>query len=147
MKSAIIYFVYLIYIVAITLFAAGCMHKAFTTLPPPITPTPTVTTTTTVPTCDTTNVSYSRDIQPILAANCYTCHGDSAVTTGLNLQTFSTLKAYLQNDFRSDGLYGSMLYNCILHAQGAQRMPPSYKLDSCSIKKIHGWLLAGAPEN
>jgi hypothetical protein len=150
MRSATIYIVYAIYILAIALWATGCTHKPFTPLatPPATATTATTTTTTTVtPSCDTANISYSGDIQPIFASNCYTCHGDTVVTTGLNLETFTTLKAYLQNDFRGDGLYGSMLYHCILHSQGAQRMPPSYKLDSCSIKKIHGWILAGGQNN
>jgi hypothetical protein len=102
----------------------------------------------TIPVCDTTNVSYMHDIQPALKTNCYSCHGDSVTTGGgLDLERFTTFKAYLSNGFRGDGIYGSKFYHCLLHSLGAQQMPPTYKLDSCTLLKVKAWIDIGAPEN
>jgi hypothetical protein len=99
--------------------------------------------------CDTTSITYYKTIQPIIRAICYTCHGDSSsiVTqqNGLNLEDTTSLKTYLLLGFRGDNIYGSKLYHCILHAQFALSMPPSYLLDSCSILKIKKWIDVGAP--
>ena len=96
--------------------------------------------------CDSIHISYYKDIQPVIRNNCYACHA-TAVTTngGLDLEDTSTLKAYLNYDFRGDGLYGSKLYHCLLHSLNAQQMPPTYLLDSCSLHQIHHWISLGAP--
>lgn len=119
---------------------SGCVHQAYI-IPVP-TPAPHPTTV-----CDTTTVSYTADVQPILSANCYSCHSAAVATSGLDLETFTTLKAYLQYGFRGDGVYGSKLYHCIAHASLAQPMPPTYVLDSCSLAKIARWIHTGAPAN
>ncbi len=48
-------------------------------------------------TCDTTNVSYSKQILPILQDNCYTCHQGSAASSGIDLSVFATLQAHVAN--------------------------------------------------
>lgn len=98
--------------------------------------------------CDTMYVSYKEVIKPILATNCYVCHS-TAVTQngGLDLENFNSLKQYIKNDFRGDGVYGSKLYHCMLHAANALPMPPDYKLDACDLNKMHTWLRNGAQDN
>ncbi len=114
----------------------ACQHKAFV-------PTPIVSHDTTV-VCDTTVVSYAKDVKPIFSSNCYSCHGTGQTQGGgLDLEDFTSLKSYLQYGFRGDGIYGSKLYNCILHSPLAQQMPPTYKLDTCSIMKIKRWIDLG----
>jgi len=100
------------------------------------------------PLCDTVYVSYKTVIKPILSANCYGCHS-TAVTQngGLDLEDFNSLKQYITNDFRGDGIYGSKLYHCMLHAANALPMPPDYRLDSCDLNKMHAWLREGAKDN
>ncbi len=101
-----------------------------------------------IPDCDTTVVTYHADVQPLLSANCYSCHATAVTQSGgLDLEDFTSLKAYLQNGFRGDGIYGSKLYNCILHTPLAQQMPPTYKLDTCSIMKIKRWIDLGGSNN
>lgn len=101
------------------------------------------------PNCDTNRtVSYQFDIQPILKANCYACHAAAQASTGaLDLETFSSLKAYLNNGFRGDGIYGSKLFHCMLHANLALPMPPTYKVDSCSLNLVYNWLAHGGLQN
>ncbi len=119
----------------------ACTHKALVVVPVvPVAPTG----------CDTSNVTYHADVQPILANNCYSCHGTAQVDSvggGLDLENFTSLKNYLQYGFRGDGVYGSKLFHCILHAQLALPMPPTYELDTCNQKKIKRWIDEGAPEN
>lgn len=99
--------------------------------------------------CDTTTVSYNKDVKPVLQNNCYGCHGTTAIDSGggLNLEDFSSLKQYLQYGFRGDGVYGSKFYHCITHSQWAQAMPPGYMLDTCSLNKIKRWIDLGAANN
>lgn len=127
-------------VISVVVAFSACTHKALlVTTASPVTPTG----------CDTTNVTYHADVQPVLGANCYSCHGTAQVASGggLDLQNFASLKNYLQYGFRGDGIYGSKLYHCILHSQLALPMPPTYTVDSCSQRKIKRWLDEGAPGN
>lgn len=103
----------------------------------------------TLPICDThRTISYKYDVQPIIKANCYACHSAAQASTGaLDLETFSVLKSYLNNGFRGDGIYGSKLFHCMLHANLALPMPPTYKVDTCSLKLVYKWLADGGPQN
>lgn len=126
---------YCSFIVALALLPVSCTHRAYHALV--ITPA----------VCDTTVVTYLADVQPILRNNCYSCHGAQTNNGGLDLETFSSLKNYLQYGFRGDGVYGSKFYHCILHSQLALPMPPTYVLDSCSLMKIKRWIDLGASDN
>lgn len=130
----------LIPIIAILITLCACTHKSATIK---VVPTPVA-----IDSCDTTTVSYATRVKPIIQANCYRCHG-TAVTAGggLDLEDFTTLKNYLENGFRGDGIYGSKFYHCILHSVGALPMPPTYKLDSCNRNTISRWIHEGAPNN
>jgi len=124
-------------IIIMLLGLAACRHKPADISPkPPATPTG----------CDTVNITYAGDIRPIFDDHCYSCHGTIVTANGgLNLEDTSSLRSYLTYDFRGDGIYGSKLYHCILHARYALPMPPNYVVDSCSIGKIKHWLAIGAP--
>lgn len=133
MRSAVKVFLIIIPLLALD----ACRHK-----PADISPTPPAA----PPGCDTTNITYAGDIKPIFDDHCYSCHGTIVTeSSGLNLEDTTSLRSYLSYDFRSDGIYGSRLYHCILHAQYALPMPPTYVIDSCSISKIKHWLAGGAP--
>lgn len=127
-----------IIVLLVTYGITACTHKPFV----PHTPAAPV------DSCDTLHVSYARDIKPIILANCYSCHGTVVTDSGgLDLETFSSLKNYLTYGFRGDGLYGSKFWHCITHSLLALPMPPTYVIDSCSLKQIKHWIDNGAPEN
>ena len=93
-------------------------------------------------------MKYATDVKPILRDNCYECHATAVTATGgLDLESFTSLKAYLNNGFRGDGIYGSKLYHCIWHSALALPMPPTYVMDTCSLRKIDRWIKLGAPES
>jgi hypothetical protein len=99
--------------------------------------------------CDTTNVSYSRIIQPILSNNCYSCHSTTVTSTGrgLDLENFTSLKNYLNYQYHMDGVYGSKFFHIVNHSGLVPYMPPALKLSSCELRKIYSWLNSGAPQN
>ncbi|MDX2002804.1 MAG: hypothetical protein SFW35_10255 [Chitinophagales bacterium] len=89
--------------------------------------------------CDTTAVSYAADIQPVLDANCYNCHGAGSPSAGVNVETFSGLQTAINNQD---------LFCAISHGSGCSAMPQGgSKLPDCTINKFKAWIDAGAPNN
>jgi cytochrome c5 len=91
-------------------------------------------------TCDTTNVTYSKTVQPILSENCYSCHSNSNASLGGGYK----LEDYPDVKIRVDD---GKLWGSITQASGYFPMPPSGSLDGCSISKIKIWIDAKAPNN
>lgn len=91
--------------------------------------------------CDTVNMSYSRDIVPILESNCYGCHGNGNTggSGGINLQDYNTLKGY--------ALDGRLYANITHTSETPMPPPPAPKLPECEINKILDWINQGAPNN
>src|SRR4051812_39550980 len=93
-------------------------------------------TTTPPPSCDTVNMTYSTDIQPILQANCYSCHGNGNIEGGITLDTYPSVKNVSE---------GGELIGTITHAAGYPPMPDGGgKLSDCDINKIKDWINRGA---
>jgi len=88
--------------------------------------------------CDTTNVTYSAKVQPIIDAYCVSCHSGSAPSGNLSIENYDQVKA-LADDGR--------LVNVINAANGYPLMPEGSALSDCSIKQIEIWVAAGAPNN
>ncbi len=86
--------------------------------------------------CDTLNMSYAQDIQPILSTNCVGCHSSSAPSGGIVLDNYNSVKSVAS----SGRLYGS-----VAHLAGYKPMPPEEQLDNCSILKIKAWIDQGTP--
>ncbi|MBX2923689.1 MAG: hypothetical protein KF746_15915 [Chitinophagaceae bacterium] len=91
------------------------------------------------PPCDTTGMRYSIDILPVIAAHCYSCHGNGTITEGVDLDGYENLKSRADN--------GDLL-GAITHAAGYTPMPYNQpKLSDCDINKIKAWIQSGAPDN
>ncbi len=89
--------------------------------------------------CDTTNLSYSRDIKPILETNCYYCHSGAVISGGFNMADFNDLAKHLDN---------GVLINAINRKTGYPQMPYLRdKLPTCLINKISAWNNMGHPQN
>ncbi len=91
--------------------------------------------------CDTTNVTYSGTIVPIIQQNCQGCHSGGTPQGGLNF----TSHAVLQQVALDGRLAGS-----IQHLPGAIPMPPGgpqNQLSDCKIQKFLIWIGEGAPNN
>jgi len=87
------------------------------------------------PVCDTTGITFSETILPVLQSNCFSCHGAADYLTnggGVNLEDMPTLNLYA-----GEGI----LLGAISHDTGFSPMPKGRaKLDSCSILKIKIWI-------
>jgi hypothetical protein len=92
--------------------------------------------------CDTLQVSYVSDVEPILKTYCYACHGSSNYrSSGGNflLEGYSNAKIVADN---------GLLLKSVRHDNGVSPMPKnSPKLSLCSIEKIYRWVAGGALNN
>jgi hypothetical protein len=90
-------------------------------------------------TCDTTNVTLSLTIWPILSNNCIVCHSGAAPAGGLDYENYNDLLS-VANDGR--------LVGAINHLDGFEPMPRfAPKLPACDIMKIEKWVNDGALNN
>lgn len=90
--------------------------------------------------CDTTNVTFSGVVKPIIDAKCATagCHINAAAS-GIDLSTYAGV-AHVAG-------YGDLM-GAITHNGVFSPMPKGMpKLDDCTIAKIRVWVNAGAPDN
>ena len=89
--------------------------------------------------CDTTAVTYSAVVLPIIQSKCYKCH-DAANNFG-NI----TLEGHANLKIRADN---GQLLGAIKHQQAFSPMPKNEpQLVECDIAKIEAWVLAGALQN
>jgi hypothetical protein len=97
-----------------------------------------------VPDCDTTNVTFSGTIYPIISGNCTGCHSGSAPQGNILLEDYATISAQA---LIPAGQPGS-LYGVISHHPDNSPMPKNgTKLSDCKIKQVKTWIDAGVPDN
>ena len=88
--------------------------------------------------CDTTQVTYSQTIVPILSANCYVCHSTGSSESSVILDTWAGLQVVVTN--------GKLIP--AIDQTGPFPMPKGGSmLDACTIAKIKKWVANGAPDN
>ncbi len=93
-------------------------------------------------TCDTVNVSFSKDIKPLIDAQCVGCHNTQSPTAGISLSTHPEIQVYA----KSGQLYGVLSW--ITPFTGSKQMPPSGpKWSNCNLSKLKSWIDKGAPNN
>lgn len=88
--------------------------------------------------CDTLAVKYSATIAPIIQQNCASCHSPTATATNKPMDTYATLKKYVE-----DGSLG----HSIRATGGYDIMPQSGPLNNCQLQQIEAWIHAGYPDN
>jgi hypothetical protein len=88
--------------------------------------------------CDTTHVTYSQTIAPIISANCLVCHYAGNPLSSVILDTWPNVQVYVSN---------GKLIPSIDHT-GPFPMPKGGSmLDDCTIQKMKRWVTNGAPNN
>ncbi len=89
--------------------------------------------------CDTTTISYSTDISPIIINRCYDCHDEQAVPSGIRLDGHANLKNMVD---------AGRLIGVLRHENGFSPMPKDRGLlPECEILQIERWVLDGTPNN
>lgn len=89
--------------------------------------------------CDTTNVTYSASIAPLVQQRCGGCHGGANPQGGLNLGTHAVLSTL--------ALDGSLAASVTHDPQGIPMPPSGPMLPQCDIDKFLIWIQDGAPNN
>lgn len=84
---------------------------------------------------DTTNVTFSKSVKPMLDTYCVGCHKVGAASGSVVLDNYTGVKVYVDNQ----RLFGSMSYQ-----QGYSPMPPTGKLTDCQLLVVQKWILKGA---
>jgi len=85
------------------------------------------------PGVDTTTITYQGYVASVMRQHCTGCHGGSNPSRGIALETYDQVK----NSALSGKWYTSM-------ANGS--MPPSGKLDDCTLAKLKRWMDTGYPQ-
>lgn len=84
------------------------------------------------PTCDTSNVSFSMVIMPMIQNNCLSCHN----STSPKLSNYDQIA---QNATR--------ILGAIKHQPGYKPMPPGGSLPECNILQFEAWVKQGKKNN
>jgi mono/diheme cytochrome c family protein len=91
------------------------------------------------PSCDTTSVTYTATIAPLLLQNCGGCHANGAAAGGVSLSAYTQTKAAATS---------GRLLGAVDHAPGYSPMPRgAAQLSACDRAKLRKWVVAGAPNN
>jgi len=89
--------------------------------------------------CDTTNVTFTNNVFPIINSNCTACHSGAAPSGNIRLENYNDISTAANN--------GSLL-GVIRHESGWSPMPKGGgKLNDCDIAEIETWVNQGTPNN
>jgi hypothetical protein len=89
--------------------------------------------------CDTSSVSFAKDILPVFTNNCVGCHGTINSYSGIRLHNYANVK---------DAVATGRLLGSLRWEQGYIKMPQDQpQLLGCDIKKLEIWIRKGALNN
>jgi len=89
--------------------------------------------------CDSTNVTFSGTVRPIITNKCLGCHSGTPPQGNINYSSYAGVKTKVD-----DG----RLWGAINHLPGFSPMPKGgNKLSACEINQFKKWIAAGAPNN
>ena len=86
--------------------------------------------------CDTTNVTYTLTIAPIIQSSCVGCHSGASPSGNLSLQNYNEIVSAVNS---------KSLYTRITSTSNP--MPSAGLMDECNIKKIKIWIDSSMPNN
>jgi hypothetical protein len=87
--------------------------------------------------CDTTIVTYSGTIAPIMSSYCTTCHSGSAPSGGISLTGYSAVQTTASSGLLMNALTGN----------GVPVMPVSGALPACKLTQFKIWIRNGMLNN
>ena len=89
--------------------------------------------------CDTTNVTFSGTIWPMISLNCTGCHSGAEPAGNIRLEDYASVVIPA-----SDG----RLFGAISHSAGFSPMPKNQpQLSDCKIEQVKTWIEDGTPNN
>lgn len=88
--------------------------------------------------CDTSNVTFSKNVWPVIATTCKGCHTGAGASGGVRIENYSQLKTLVDN--------GNL--ESVLGRNGPKKpMPPGGPLEDCASNQIRIWIADGAKDN
>ena len=91
-------------------------------------------------------VSYARDVRPILESRCASCHMGEFVSEGLDMNTYESLLEGSENGPVIDP--GDAKHSLLIEKVTEGKMPKrGPKLTPAQIQILTDWINAGAPNN
>ena len=91
--------------------------------------------------CDTSAVTYSGIVKPIMASVCYGCHSGTTPAGNIKLDQYGPVRNVAMSQ-------SGLLLGVIRHTPGYDPMPKSGgQMNQCNINKIAIWIANGAPNN
>lgn len=90
---------------------------------------------------------FEAKVRPVLAENCYTCHGPEKQKGGLRLDSISAIKKGGESGpaVSSGNPAASLLIKAIRQSDADLKMPPTGKLTDEQIADLTAWVKMGAP--
>lgn len=89
--------------------------------------------------CDTTNVTFSGAILPLVNNYCTGCHSGNDAGGGIQLVDYASIKTAVES---------GRLVGAVNHDDGFEPMPQnSNKLSDCRLRQIAIWINNGMPNN
>ena len=101
-----------------------------------------------IATAETGTFDYLRDLKPILARNCFSCHGGLKQEGSLRLDTVNSMKTGGDSGpaVKSGNLLESLIWERVNSSDESDRMPPEGEpLSTSEISLIRKWILDGVP--
>jgi hypothetical protein len=96
-----------------------------------------------VPTPPATEVSFSKDVQPILNASCMPCHAGADAKAKYDLTGYVGVMG-AGKDAVPNVLTGKCDSSLLFQMVSAGKMPPTGRLDSIKVATIKKWIEGGA---
>lgn len=97
---------------------------------------------------DSSVVGFAADVQPVLTANCTSCHGGDSPSGGLVLASLSgVLAGGASGAVVEPNAADSSLLVARIEAEDGSRMPPGGTLSAAQIALIRAWIDEGAQDN
>jgi hypothetical protein len=88
--------------------------------------------------CDTSVVTYSGSIVPLMSNNCIGCHSGASPSGGISLTSYSDVAVVAGN---------GKLYGTVAGLSGYSSMPPGVSLNDCLVETIRLWVENGCPND
>ena len=87
--------------------------------------------------CDTTSVTYSTSISPIINRDCSSCHSGGSPSAGISLYDYTSVKNYMTSS-------RLVLMGYVKQDGTASNMPKGgSKISTCEINKLEAWVNQG----
>ena len=92
------------------------------------------------------NVSFTKDVMPLLQSRCFNCHGGQQTSKGLNLTSYDSLMAGSQNGpvLTAGDAANSLIVQLVTAGKMPKRGP---QLTPSEVQLLADWINAGAKNN